>query len=101
MSEFKYGTNRIKTRKYTTLTFLPRALYIQFLRLANIYFLIIAILTSFDEISPLGPVSSILPLVFVLTTAIIREGIEDFARFKNDKITNNRKVSKYDPSVES
>jgi len=76
--QFRYPTNETKTRKYTLLTFLPKSLYIQFLRVANVYFLIIAILSSFPEISPLGPVTSIIPLVFVLSTSILREALEDY-----------------------
>lgn len=53
------------------------------------YFLIIAILQSIPEISPLTPVTAIIPLVFVLGISMIREGLEDYFRYKSDKETNS------------
>ena len=43
-SRFNYANNRIKTSKYTLLTFLPLNLLEQFQRLANFYFLCLLIL---------------------------------------------------------
>ena len=41
----KYGTtNLIRTTKYTLLTWLPKSLWEQFRRIANMYFLLISIL---------------------------------------------------------
>jgi len=45
--------------------------------MANIYFLIIAILASIKEISPINPFTSWSPLIFVLTVSMIRELFED------------------------
>lgn len=55
---------------------LPHAesLLLQFKRLANIYFLIIGILQSIPEISPLGPLTAWAPLIVVLGISMIREG---------------------------
>lgn len=39
--------------------------------------------------SSLSPVTSILPLVFVITVSMIREGYEDYKRYKSDIILNN------------
>ena len=58
------------------------------MRFANIYFLIIAIIQCLPIISPLGATTAILPLVFVLTVSIIREGYEDCQRAKIDKEQN-------------
>ena len=87
-SKYKFATNYIKTTKFTVVTFLPLAILIQFGRVANIYFLIIAILQSIPEISPLSPYSAYFPLLFVLMVSIIREGIEDFRRYRSDRKTN-------------
>jgi len=75
---FKYPHNQIHTTKYTLLTFLPKSLYIQFLRIANVYFLISAIISSIKEVSSVSPVTSIAPLVFVLFTSMFREAFEDW-----------------------
>jgi len=68
--------------------FIPKTLILQFKKLANIYFLLTAILQCIPIISPLHPASAIMPLTFVLTVAIIREGIEDYKRHKNDHTMN-------------
>ena len=86
--ELKYKDNTINTRKYNIITFLPKSLLLQFMRFANIYFLIIAIIQCLPIISPLGATTAILPLVFVLTVSIIREGYEDCQRAKIDKEQN-------------
>lgn len=50
------------------------SLLLQFERLANIYFLIIAILQSISIISPLGPLTAWAPLIVVLGISMLREG---------------------------
>jgi len=89
-----FPTNYIRTTKYNAITFLPFSLLKQFSRLANIYFLIIAILSLIPEISSISPVTAILPLVFVLVVSMIREGLEDFSRYRSDRASNNKKVMK-------
>lgn len=91
----KHKNNNIDTTKYNFITFLPKALIFQFMRLANIYFLIIAIIQSIPSISPLNSSTAIVPLVFVLCVSLIREAIEDVARYRYDKISNKEKVRKY------
>ena len=90
--EEKFITNYIRTTKYTFYNFIPKSLLMQFLRFANIYFLIIAILQSIPKISPLNPVTAIVPLIFVLCVSMLREGIEDYNRYKEDKRTNSKPV---------
>ena len=42
--QYNFKDNEVNTKKYNIITFLPKALLIQFIRVANIYFLISAIL---------------------------------------------------------
>ena len=93
--ELKFKNNEIDTRKYNCLTFLPKALFYQFIRPANVYFLISAILQCIPVISPLGPTSAIFPLTIVLSASLIREGIEDYNRGKLDKQQNMEKCDIY------
>jgi len=37
------------------------------------------------SISPLSPVTAIIPLVFVVGISMFREGVEDFIRHRADK----------------
>ena len=95
--ELHFKSNELDTRKYNCITFLPKALFFQFNRPANIYFLITAILQCIPMISPLNPTSAILPLIIVLSASLIREGMEDYARGKLDKQQNEEKCDIYNP----
>ena len=86
---YHFKDNKIRTTKYNIITFLPKALLIQFVRLANIYFLICAILQCIPIISPLGASSAVIPILFVLSVSVIREGLEDCSRAKLDKEQNS------------
>jgi magnesium-transporting ATPase (P-type) len=78
-------SNYIRTTKYTAFSFLPMGLLNQFYRFSNVYFLCIAILQSIKLISPLNPITAILPLIFVLSVSMLREGFEDYGRYKSDR----------------
>ena len=93
--ELMFKDNRISTTKYNALTFLPKALLYQFLRLANIYFVFIAIIQSIPIISPLGAATAIAPLVFVLAVSLIREAVEDLKRRRLDNEQNSNEVEVY------
>ena len=95
LENYHFKDNKIDTTKYNIITFLPKALIIQFLRLANIYFLISAILQSIPIISPMTPATAVVPIVIVLSVSIIREGIEDCSRAKLDKEQNSEPTSAY------
>lgn len=79
-THFHYPTNGIQTRKFTLISFVPKSLYLQFLRIANVYFLFSAIISSIGEVSSIGPATSIFPLAFVLVTSMFREGYEDWVK---------------------
>lgn len=87
------ATNEVSTAKYTALTFLPVNLFEQFLRAANLYFLIIAILQFVPGLSPTSPATSVAPLLFVLAVNAIKEGYDDIQRHRNDGQVNNREVA--------
>ncbi|KAH9617560.1 hypothetical protein KSS87_021801 [Heliosperma pusillum] len=88
----KYRTNNISTTKYHFITFLPKGLFEQFRRAANMYFLLAACL-SVTSVSPFGYVSMIAPLTIVVGLTMAKEAIEDWRRFIQDMKVNNRKVS--------
>ena len=92
---YNFKNNKIDTTKYNIITFIPKALLLQFVRLANIYFLVCAILQCIPLISPLTPATAVVPLVIVLSVSIIREGIEDYARAKLDNQQNNEETTAY------
>ena len=87
--------NKIDTTKYNIFTFLPKGLFYQFMRLANVYFLFTAILQCIPVISPLGSATALFPIIFVLAVSLIREGYEDCKRANLDKIQNSVKCKVY------
>lgn len=78
-------SNYISTTKYTLLTFLPLGLFYQFYRFSNCYFLFVTILQCIPIVSPLHPITAVVPMVFVLAVSMLREGIEDYFRFRDDE----------------
>ena len=96
----QFMTNYVSTTKYNRFTFLPLAILEQYKKLANVYLLFIAILCCIPAISPLMPIAAVMPVVFVLSISLIREGMEDYNRYKHDEELNNKtsKVLKTDGS---
>ena len=93
--EYMFKDNRVDTTKYNIITFLPKALFYQFKRVANIYFLVCAILQCIPAISPLGAETALVPIIIVLGVSITREAIEDISRARLDKEQNNEPTEVY------
>ncbi|KAK4481860.1 hypothetical protein RD792_012771 [Penstemon davidsonii] len=87
----KYKGNSVSTTKYDVFTFLPKGLFEQFRRVANLYFLMISIL-SCTPISPVNPITNVLPLTLVLLVSLVKEAWEDWKRFQNDMSINNSSI---------
>eukprot|EP00898_Chlorokybus_atmophyticus_P002241 jgi/Chlat1/3017/Chrsp201S03276 len=83
--------NRIRTTKYTLITYCPKALFEQYRRVANWYFTLTAAL-SLGPFSPFSWWTTWTPLVFVIGVSMVKEGYEDFRRSRLDKAVNHRKV---------
>jgi len=85
----KKMTNKVRTTKYTWFTWAPLSLLMQFKRAANIYFLIISVLTLMP-FSPKSPASMIGTFTFVLFVTMLKEALENYFRYKSDKEANGR-----------
>ncbi|XDB51371.1 hypothetical protein AB1E18_004933 [Capra hircus] len=97
-----YVNNRIRTTKYTLLNFVPRNLFEQFHRVANLYFLFLVVLNWVPLVEAFQKEITMLPLMVVLTIIAIKDGLEDYRKYKIDKQINNlvtkvysRKEKKY------
>ncbi|XP_029794252.1 probable phospholipid-transporting ATPase IH [Suricata suricatta] len=73
--------------QYTFWNFIPKNLFEQFRRIANFYFLIIFLVQLIID-TPTSPVTSGLPLFFVITVTAIKQGYEDWLRHKADSAMN-------------
>ncbi|KAJ1406289.1 P-type ATPase [Sesbania bispinosa] len=91
-AEFRYyADNSVRSTKYTVATFLPKSLFEQFRRVANFYFLVAGIL-AFTKLAPYTAVSAVFPLCIIIGGTMLKEGIEDWRRKKQDIKVNNRRV---------
>lgn len=88
----QFKTNLIKTTKYTPITFLPKNILEQFKRVANIFFLGMAILQLMPSFA-VGNISFvILPLAFVIFVTAAKDGFEDWKRSQADCLFNSSKT---------
>eukprot|EP00002_Diphylleia_rotans_P003086 TRINITY_DN12068_c0_g1_i3.p1 TRINITY_DN12068_c0_g1~~TRINITY_DN12068_c0_g1_i3.p1 ORF type:complete len:1169 (+),score=197.15 TRINITY_DN12068_c0_g1_i3:63-3569(+) len=88
--QYLYPSNTTSTTKYTPWNFVFKNLFEQFRRASNFYFLVVILIQLIPNVSPIFPITSILPLVFVLTITAIREGYEDYKRSLADHEVNYR-----------
>ncbi|KAI7906865.1 uncharacterized protein BX663DRAFT_494033 [Cokeromyces recurvatus] len=83
-----FATNKIRTSKYTLLSFIPKNLFEQFRRPANMYFLAMAIIQMLPQFGVKSPALTLLPICFVVFVTAVKDGFEDFQRHKVDKQYN-------------
>ena len=88
----KYLDNHVSTAKYNVVTFLPKFLFEQFSKYANLFFLFTAALQQIPNISPTNRYTTIGPLIIVLLVSAGKELIEDFKRKNSDKSLNYSKA---------
>lgn len=89
-------SNVVHTTKYTVLTFLPKNLWEQFHRFANLYFLFIALLNFVPAVEAFGKEIGFIPLLFVLTVTAVKDVFEDFRRYRSDREVNSKLCRVYD-----
>jgi magnesium-transporting ATPase (P-type) len=102
-----YARNTICTSKYTVVTWLPKSVFEQFRRLANVYFLASAVLmligtyATYIFESPLTPWSTLGPLALVMGVTSVKEAFEDWQRHKSDRTVNTSKARVLKPEGET
>ena len=88
----RYLDNHVSTAKYNIATFMPKFLFEQFSKYANLFFLFTAALQQIPNISPTNRYTTIGPLIIVLLVSAGKELIEDFKRKNSDKSLNHSKA---------
>ncbi|KAJ1512199.1 hypothetical protein HMI54_000208 [Coelomomyces lativittatus] len=88
----KFPSNKIVTSKYTLLSFLPKSLFEQFRRLANLFFLLLIILQCFREFMTVDPLIAALPTILIVLATSLKDGFEDLKRHATDKQVNHRRA---------
>jgi phospholipid-transporting ATPase len=88
----KYVDNHVSTAKYNVITFLPKFLFEQFSKFANVFFLFTAALQQIPNLSPTNPYTTIAPLAAVLLISAGKELVEDYRRKQADNALNTSKA---------
>ncbi|KAI1770052.1 phospholipid-translocating P-type ATPase [Hypoxylon cercidicola] len=83
-----YVSNFIRSSRYTKWSFVPKQLYFQFSKLANFYFLIIAVLQLIPGLSTTGSYTTLIPLLIFVSISMGKEGYDDYRRYVLDKTEN-------------
>ncbi|KAF3056431.1 putative phospholipid-transporting ATPase DNF3 [Daldinia childiae] len=83
-----YVSNFIRSSRYTKWSFMPKQLYFQFSKLANFYFLVIAILQLIPGLSTTGSFTTLIPLLVFVSISMAKEGYDDYRRYVLDKTEN-------------
>lgn len=91
----EYRSNRIKTTKYTILTFLPKNLFEQFHRFANLYFIFVVGLNWVPQVQAFGKEIAMVPVIFVLAVTAVKDAFEDFRRYRSDNKINHSHTRLY------
>ncbi|KAH7868232.1 phospholipid-transporting ATPase 1 [Lentinula edodes] len=90
----RYERNKVRTTKYTIITFLPKNLFEQFRRVANLFFLVLDVAQLFPVFGAAAGAISVLPLVFILVVTALKDAIEDYSRARLDDQVNNSAVTR-------
>lgn len=90
----RYARNKVRTSRYTLLTFLPKNLFEQFHRIANIYFLALVIFQLFSVFGAASPQTAALPLLFILVVTAVKDAVEDYRRARLDEEVNTSAVTR-------
>ncbi|KAJ3043978.1 hypothetical protein HDV00_003505 [Rhizophlyctis rosea] len=85
--------NGISTGKYNPITFVPKFLYEQFSKYANLFFLFTACIQQIGDISPTGHYATAIPLSVVIIASAVKELAEDLRRHRQDAEVNTRHVN--------
>jgi len=86
---YKRVKNVVKNQKYNAFTFVPVVLFNQFKFFFNFFYLIIA-LSQFIPVLKVGFLFTYIgPLALVLFLTMLKEGYDDFQRYKRDKEANS------------
>ena len=88
-------TNAVHTTKYTVFNFVPKNLWEQFHRGANLYFIFIIFLNLVPELEVFGKEIAFIPVLFVLLVTAVKDIFEDYRRYRSDKEVNSKPARVY------
>ncbi|KAF8496459.1 calcium transporting ATPase [Russula emetica] len=94
----EFLSNYVSTTKYNMATFLPKFLFEQFSKYANLFFLFTACIQQIPDVSPTNRWTTIAPLSVVLLASALKEAQEDLKRHQSDADLNSRLAKVLSPT---
>ncbi|CAI5441334.1 unnamed protein product [Caenorhabditis angaria] len=92
-----FTDNHISTTKYSLWNFVPLNIWHQIsTKYANIYFIFIAVLNWVPFFDAYTRYVGLIPITFVLGTTLIKDGVEDYRRWKFDNKINKKTCHVWD-----
>ena len=93
----QFCSNTVTTAQYNLVSFFPVNLLVQFMKPANVYFLVIAVMQLIPAISLTGTMPTVaIPLVIVVLVNMAKDGVEDYRRHVSDRRENSQLVRMLD-----
>ncbi|KAI0060491.1 calcium transporting ATPase [Artomyces pyxidatus] len=92
-------SNYVSTTKYNVATFIPKFLFEQFSKYANLFFLFTACIQQIPGVSPTNKWTTIAPLSVVLLASAFKEVQEDLKRYQSDSELNARRAKLLTPTA--
>lgn len=90
ITESQYISNKVSSTRYTLLSLIPKNLFEQFQRSANIWFLIVSVFQLIPfGLNPVDSWTTIVPLAILIGLTLLKDAYNDFHRSREDKKTNN------------
>ncbi|SCU84713.1 LANO_0C02168g1_1 [Lachancea nothofagi CBS 11611] len=87
-----FGDNHISTTKYNMATFLPKFLFQEFSKYANLFFLFTSAIQQVPNVTPTNRYTTIGTLLIVLIVSAVKESVEDLKRAGSDRDLNDSKA---------
>jgi phospholipid-transporting ATPase len=92
-----FDNNTVSTTKYNMWTFIPMNLIHQFMKIANIYFLVLTILQLIPRVTiSFGIPTYLAPLAFIVFLSMVKDAFEDYKRYKSDQEENEKSCQVWD-----
>ncbi|OMJ26498.1 Phospholipid-transporting ATPase DNF2 [Smittium culicis] len=88
-----YCSNEVISSQYTLINFIPKNVFRQFKRAANLFFLLMTIIQLQPTFAIGSPFLAVLPLLSVLVITALKDGLEDWRRHISDRLSNDRLVN--------
>lgn len=86
--------NRIVSSKYTLINFIPKNIFMQLSKTSTLFFFLTLILLCIPAVSPFEPYTYAFAFSIVVGTSMIKDGIEDYRRHREDNEANSKKIQR-------